>query len=206
MIQAVVFDNGGVITAGGRGFEQGERFSELVGIPLADARALLAAPWEAFTTGKIDEATYWLNIEKLYGKPIDPAQRKIWNTWDYMKPRPELIEFISSLKARGLRVGMLSNVIPVTEQIIREHGVYELFNPCLLSCKEGMAKPEPAFYRLLLERLGLTAEEVIFVDDQERCLIPARELGFKTVQAVNGQQIIDDVENLITLNNHAHAQ
>jgi HAD superfamily hydrolase (TIGR01509 family) len=38
-------------------------------------------------------------------------------------------------------------------------------------------KPDPAAYREALEALGAEPAETLFVDDKERNLVPAREMG-----------------------------
>lgn len=194
----MVFDYGGVITSGGGGNELAERFASYSQIPLEQAKELVNKPWPRFIIGKISEQEYWHEIEDTYGKPIPAAHRLIWNTWEHMSPRPEIIEFIQKLKAQGYTVGLLSNVIPVTEKIIRKQKGYELFNPCILACNIGFAKPDLGIYEELLHQLpDLKPEEIIFVDDQQRCLDPAMALGLKTVLASNGLQIIKDVEALL---------
>jgi putative hydrolase of the HAD superfamily len=198
MIKAVVFDYGGVITSGGGGSELAERLATFLQIPFEQATALVFAPWPKFVKGEIDEAGYWEVVEHLYGQPIPLKSRAIWNIWDHMYPRPEMIAFVHQLKKDGYTVGLLSNVIPVTEQVIREHGVYDEFQPCILSCDVGLAKPDLLIYEALLQQLPhIKPEEIIFVDDQQRCLDPAEHLGMRTVKAINARQIIDDVNALL---------
>lgn len=50
---------------------------------------------------------------------------------------------------------------------------------------EGLANPDPAIYRLTLERMGLPAEQCVFVDDHEANLSPAAELGIATVHVTD---------------------
>jgi HAD superfamily hydrolase (TIGR01509 family) len=53
-------------------------------------------------------------------------------------------------------------------------------------------------YQELLKQLPDTKpEEVIFIDDQEKCLVPARAMGINTVLAKNAGQIINDVSKLL---------
>lgn len=198
MIKAIVFDYGGVITSGGGGNELAERFAAYLHVPLEQAKELVYKPWPRFVMGKINEEEYWQEIEGVYGKPIPVEHRMIWNIWEHMAPRPEMMTFIHDLKAQGYTVGLLSNVIPVTEKIIREQKGYELFNPCILSCKIGFAKPDIEIYKELMRKLpGVKSEEVIFVDDQQHCLDPAIKLSMATVLATSTEQIIKDTRALL---------
>ena len=49
----------------------------------------------------------------------------------------------------------------------------------VFSCHVGAIKPEPAIYRVLIERLGCAPEEIVFFDDLERNVSAARALGIK---------------------------
>ena len=49
------------------------------------------------------------------------------------------------------------------------------------SCEEGIRKPDPAIFRLTLERLGLGAPECLFLDDVPSNTRSASELGIQTI-------------------------
>jgi putative hydrolase of the HAD superfamily len=198
MIKAVIFDYGGVVTDGGAGPEVIERLGENLNIGSEEALRLMRGPWDDFMRGAFDTDGFWQRIESAYGSGIPEESRDVWNTWEHMAPRPEMLALIKELKAGGLVVGLLSNVIPVTEQIIREQGGYELFQPCVLSCALGLKKPEREVYEELLRQLpDIEPEQILFVDDQERCLVPARAMGIQTLLAENTSQIVKDVEELV---------
>lgn len=200
MIKAVIFDYGGVVTAGGGGNGLAEQLAPKLTITIEEAIVLLKQPWFELIRGKVTETEFWSLVEKGWGKPISKDARNIWNSWDDMKPRDDVLAYIENLKSKGYVVGLLSNVIRRTESFLRENGVYDLFEPCVLSCNEGIAKPEIDIYTHLLKLLGdVRPHEIIYIDDQEKCLIPANELGMKTVLAVNSQQIITDINRLLEL-------
>jgi FMN phosphatase YigB (HAD superfamily) len=50
----------------------------------------------------------------------------------------------------------------------------------VVSGEEGMAKPDPAIFRLVCERFGYRPEEMLFVDDVTRNIAAAAALGFAT--------------------------
>lgn len=195
MIKAVLFDYGGVMSDGGRGTELIGRVAANLGVSTERATELVNIAWSPYANGMINEAELWEQIEEEYGSPIPEAKRGVWNTWEVMKPWPEMVEFVKQLRGRGLIVGLLSNVIPATLTEINTHGGYEDFDFLVLSCEVGYSKPQVEIYQLALDRLeGIKSEEVLFVDDQERFLVPARELGIHTILAESQQQVIADVE------------
>jgi epoxide hydrolase-like predicted phosphatase len=198
MIKAIIFDYGGVITSGGAGNELAIRLAQDLDISVDQVSELTFGPWPEYLKGHIDEEEYWRRAERQYGYSIPLDKRMIWNTWEHMSPIDKVLDFVKSLNSQGYIVGLLSNVIPNTEQDIRSHGVYDLFQPCILSCLAGFAKPEPEIYQVLLQQLpGVKVEEIIFIDDQDRCLKPARELGINCVMADKPDQVIAEVNSLL---------
>ena len=53
----------------------------------------------------------------------------------------------------------------------------ERFDGCVFSFREGIVKPDPEIYKVLLRRYGLKAEECVFIDDTEENVRSAQKLG-----------------------------
>jgi len=198
MIKAVIFDYGGVLISGGGGNEPAESLADFLDISVDAAAAIISALWGDYIAGKLSESEYWAEVEKLYGKPITKDIQDTRSSWEAVAPLPEMIVFIKQLRAKKYTVGLLSNITASTEETIRAGGGYDLFDPCILSCKVGHAKPGPEIYHELLKQLpNIQPEEVLFIDDQQRYLDTAHALGIQTVLAKNSSQIINDVIELL---------
>jgi epoxide hydrolase-like predicted phosphatase len=198
MIKAFLFDYGGVMTDGGRGTEVTNRLADNLDISIESAGELINLGWRDYIKGKVDEAGFWGQLQAKHG-PISAKQRDIWNSWQDMTMRPDMYELVQSLKTRGYQVGLLSNAFAVTAQEIRDNGGYDAFDFTVISCAVGLAKPDREIYELALKHFdSMSAEEVVFLDDQERCLLPAREMGMQTILVDNPEQAIRDVEALIS--------
>ncbi len=65
---------------------------------------------------------------------------------------------VDELKEQHISIALLSNIDERLSKLIREFGLYEPFNPCLLSCEIGIEKPDLKAYELLLTRLNLPAK------------------------------------------------
>jgi putative hydrolase of the HAD superfamily len=198
MIKAVLFDYGGVISSGGHGVEITDRIARNLEVSSERALELLDIGWTLYANGKISEADFWAMLEEAYGQKIPAAKRNIWNDWQAMQPKPEMLDFVRTLKKQGLTVGLLSNVIPFTMEQIRDHGVYDEFDFAVLSAEVGVGKPDELMYRLALEKMpNVQPEDIIFVDDQERFLEPAKKLGMHVIHGQSSEQIIADVTALL---------
>ena len=78
----------------------------------------------------------------------------------------EMVELVRDLRGGGLRTGLLTN----NARELRDRWwallpYDELFDDVVDSHEVGMRKPNPAIYRLALERLGATADRTAFLDD-----------------------------------------
>lgn len=198
MIKAFLFDYGGVMTNGGRGDELSARLAKVIHTTTDQASEILWSACDKYIRGTISEAELWQSIESESGVAIAPENRNIWNSQKIMQPLPQMIKLIGQLKLDGYVVGLLSNVIPNTKQLIQNNHGYDEFDFLVLSCEVGYAKPDPEIYALAMKRLhGLRPDEVVFLDDQERCLVPARELGMRTILVENPAQAIAAVTSLL---------
>jgi len=198
MIKAIIFDYGGVVTAGGALDDLPKKLAKNLDIPFDRAKDIVGPEnWRPFMKGLNSEDDFWDKLERNLGKSIDDSLRHVWNTWEEMKPQPEMVTLIKELK-KDHTIGLLSNTIPPTADDIKLHGGYDLFDFIVLSYEVKMAKPDIDIYQKAMTNLpGLRPEEIVFIDDQERCLVPARELGMRTILAVNPAQISQDLRLLL---------
>jgi len=73
----------------------------------------------------------------------------------------------------------------------------DIFETVVDSAFVGVRKPDPAIYAIALERLELPAGECVFIDDLERNVVAARELGFATVHFADTEQAIAELDALL---------
>lgn len=199
MIKAILFDYGGVIAAGGGSNELSERLAHNLEIPEeAAAKLIFSGKWRDLLKGRVDEDEFWRDIELGFGKPIPQDKRHVFSTWQGMKPQTKMLQLVKTLRT-DYSVGLISNMTPTTSQDIRNRGGYSIFDFVILSNEVGFAKPDTEIYQLALKRLpGIEPGETVFIDDQERCLAPARELGMQTILAQNTAQIKSDLEKMLS--------
>lgn len=198
MIKAVLFDYGGVIAEGGKPGMLSNNLAVRLEVPNERAVTLLEYGFDKIKRGLIDEDEFWRILEKAHGTPIPDSKRDIWMKWEDIIPIDEVMNLRKSLQSRGIATGILSNVEPVVAKTLHDHGAYADFEPLVLSCEVGYAKPDREIYELAISKLGeLKPSEILFIDDQEKMLAPARELGMQVLLAQATDQLIADVEALI---------
>ena len=60
-------------------------------------------------------------------------------------------------------------------------GILQLIDRYVVSGAEGLVKPDPRLFRVLLNRYGLQAEECTFIDDNPDNVAAARALGMEGI-------------------------
>lgn len=134
--------------------------------------------WNEYDRGtlSLDEVMEHLMARSGFSreKCVDFVQRAI----DIQEPIRSTEELIKALKADGrYRLYVLSNMSHEFIEFLRRVPVYRHFDGEVVSCEEGICKPEPAIYRLLLERYALDPAETLFIDDRPENVEAAEREG-----------------------------
>jgi HAD superfamily hydrolase (TIGR01509 family) len=66
----------------------------------------------------------------------------------------------------------------------------------VISGEVGHVKPHPEIFQILLERIGRTAEECLFIDDSLTNIQQAQKIGFATVHFQSPEQLRDALHKL----------
>lgn len=88
---------------------------------------------------------------------------------DYVKPYPHAIELLELLKAKGLRVVLLSNAQSCfTKDELTATGLAGHFDSVYLSSDYQLCKPHKGYFEMMLEKEGLKAHQCLFIGNDHR--------------------------------------
>lgn len=87
----------------------------------------------------------------------------------------DVLPTIRAIRDAGLTVGLISNFEKWLEEMLASWEVTALFEPIVISGREGLEKPDPAIFRLAAERAGISPEEAVYVGDHPRIDAAAAE-------------------------------
>lgn len=97
-------------------------------------------------------------------------------------PIQENVEILAELRRAEVACFALSNMEAETFPLRRARfAFFDLFDGIVISGLEGMAKPDPAIFELLLRRFGLEGGATVFVDDNAENVAAASALGMRSV-------------------------
>jgi epoxide hydrolase-like predicted phosphatase len=188
----IFFDWGGVI-ANDPGDDFLRELIRSLGAREDQIKTIFETYMKRFMRGQISEIQYWQELRTKYGLAIHDSISEEFKKWRGLIANDDILALAKEAKTQGLKVALLSNIIEPTYNVLDQAGYYDLFDEVIASCKIGYVKPEKEIYHIALDRLGVTAEASVFIDDKQSCLDPAAQMGFKTILAQNPEQIIRDV-------------
>ncbi|GMA16557.1 HAD family phosphatase [Deinococcus metallilatus] len=194
-LQAVLFDRDDTLalTDLGTSREAARWAAERFGLAAAEVGRVLAAQWQDWASAWWDlrtadeEEAFWTQYgEELAARlGLDRAQAlalvAAFPYERYMKAVPDAREVLTELRARGLKIGVLSNTLPSIDRTLKALGLADLVDMAVASCTAGVHKPEAGAFQYALDRLGLPAGAVLFVDDRPENVQAARALGMRAV-------------------------
>ena len=180
--RAVIFDFGGVLRRTMNPLPRRELERQYDLEPGGAEEIVYHSPLlDAAQLGHITSQEFWADVGRRLGLSEEEtaAFRRTFRASD--KVDEELVALIHHLKDEGYRTGLLSNAVDSLARRLEGYGFADAFDATVISALEGLMKPDPAIYELMLARLGVTAEEAIFIDDWRVNVEAAQQMGMRAV-------------------------
>lgn len=204
-LRAVLWDFGGVITTSP--FEAFARYERDNGLPVDFIRGLNASnhhtnAWARFERSEVPFDEFCVLYEKEAaetGQPIDARAVIACLSGDI---RPQMVTALERIKAAGLLQACLTNNFFRFDDAptrLERSPILGLFDAIVESSVIGVRKPEPAFYRIACDALGIEPAEAVMLDDLGVNLKPAREMGIRTIKVVAPDDALAELERTLGL-------
>jgi putative hydrolase of the HAD superfamily len=204
-LRAVLFDFGGVILSSP--FDAFAAYERRIGVPVGTIRTVNAtAPdtnaWARLERSELTLAEFVAAFEAeaaSLGHTLDGAEVLACLRGEV---RPRMVEAIRRCRERYATALLTNNFVTGTPDWSSGgsfHDLLGLFDVVVESSRVGYRKPEPRFYELALEELGVGAHEAVFLDDLGVNLKPARSMGMRTIKVVDPDAALDELASITGL-------
>lgn len=212
-VTTVIFDFGGVITASP--FEAFNRLEEERGLPRDFVRRVNSADpddnaWAKFERAEIDAAAF----DTLFAAEARALGHELEGEAVLAviagAVRPAMVATLDTLKAKGLRIGCITNNVPGGKMGVKGAGmtrseeaasevasIMARFEHVIESSKAGVRKPDPRIYEMMCEALGVEPGECIYLDDLGINCKPAAALGMHAIKVTSGEQALADLSAVL---------
>lgn len=201
LIDAVIFDFGGVLASNGRPSDVAKRFpndpaDKVMRVMMGDYGQDTDHPWHRLERGEISmveyreqlgplvlEAGLQPNTNSLATPTAKSSDSKNPSIVGFaFEPNHLVVDLVHELKASGFRLGVLTNNVRELRQVWWPMLDFaNIFDDVVDSHEVGMRKPNHAIYELSLSRLGVEAGRTAFLDDAQSNVNAAAAVGMHAI-------------------------
>jgi putative hydrolase of the HAD superfamily len=208
-VDAVIWDFAGVLT--NPVMDKLEQMAHSMGLPGDAIRHALMGdyggdgsthPWHQLERGEIDLARYGeLSKERFAGLGLTGFEQRIASGFSSAGANEPMLDLVRRVRTAGVRTAILSNNIAEFRShwkaLIDADNIVDLV---IDSSEVGVRKPERAIYELTVERLGVTADRAVFLDDLQANVDGAIRAGLHGIYVGrDNTAAIKEVEHLTGL-------
>lgn len=190
MIQAIIFDIGGVLIRT-EDHEPRRRLEQRLGLAAGAAEFIVFNSDAGLRTqrGEFTEEENWLRVQReLNLSDADLADFRS-QFWAGDKLDGDLIDYIRRLHRR-YQTAIISNAMPGLMALVNgKYRIADAFDVIVGSGDVKVAKPDPAIFQLTLAQLGRQPGEAVFVDDSPTNIQGAQIVGLHTIHYTRGLDI-----------------
>ena len=200
----MIFDLGGVVLDSP--LHAIARFERECGIPVGFVNRVVvdtgpSGAWSRLERGELRVEAWVPEFERdcrAAGRELDAA-RMMEAIRGASEPRPAMLAAIRAIRARGLRLGALTNNWVADEPADSRLGqdLRNLFDAFVESAIVGLRKPDPRIYALVCRELGVDPAEAVFLDDIGTNLKAARALGMRTIKVETPEAALAELESAL---------
>ena len=190
MIQAVIFDMGGVLVHTGVSDRRLRQYDAILGWEPDTLRLrFYSGPaWESVSKGEISLEAYWREVVGDLEEKLPPDFVGYRDNFYLAELDLGVVQLARRLRSR-YHIGLLSNATKLLAgDVAGEARFRGLFDEVIISALEGYRKPEPEAFLIAADRLGLPPEACVLVDDKERNITAAADVGMHGVVHVDAMQ------------------
>ena len=205
MIKNIIFDLGNVIVQNPTLNTVKQFFTEENDAIIFNNYIFKSEFWKMMDLGKITnlEIADTINKHKLVNvKNYAEIKKFMLNWFSKCIVNTDTMELGKKLKKNGYRIYILSNMAKETfEYFSSEYEFFNIVDGAVVSAYEGIKKPDPKIFKILLEKYSLVAGECLLIDDDDtnKTLEVANDIGIKG-RRVNANDS-NDVKRLLIENN-----
>lgn len=181
-IRALIFDLDGTLYRSEnytRHLKEGilETLAELLSMSMEDASRLLRDLRSKYGSITLGIMSLGLDKSEFYRRLVDKLAPE-----RFIAARPELLKFLAELREMGFKLACHTNASrALAEKVLDALGIPPEIFDLIVTCDDAEPKPMPDGYLKIVELLGISPSEILYVGDRWRVeLETAKRLGMKT--------------------------
>ncbi len=199
MIKAILFDIDNVLVSNNLKKAFSERFSKDTG---TNIETILEFIKTIYSKCKIGEADLKIELEKIVTswnwKGSIEDLINYWYTPKELKINNDLIALIDNLRSNGIKCFIVSdNEKYRSDILLNALSSNAHMDGCFISCDVGYLKNTPEYWLKLRNVVAIAPNEILLIDDKEKNITTARNLGIKTIIFENNQNLKQELAKIV---------
>jgi len=149
-----------------------------------------------YDTGQIDTAGFH-DFFCQFANCSPTKQEFVHALTDIFHPNESIYFLVHHLKAKGIRLVLLSNTCEAHfEYLFQHHSILQEFDYPVLSYKVQACKPNKAIFSAALDAARCSAEECFYLDDIPEYIRAGQAFGFQAALYENTPSLLNNLTNL----------
>jgi len=144
-------------------------------------------------------AVYDQLVGRVPGLEPELARALYETMLDTWVPYDDTLPVLAALRARGLKLGLVSNAGVDVRQVVVRAGMAPLLDAVVISHEIGAVKPHPPIFERALAALGVPAERALMVGDSPRDDVGAAFLGVRTLILPRTSGLVHGLDAVVRL-------
>lgn len=144
--------------------------------------------------GKLPKVEYIKRASKITGQSIAKTEQRFFEGVGFNN---KLAEFIPTIRNQ-YKTALLSNIgADMMEGFFSQGDYVKYFDEVILSGAIGIAKPDPAIFKITCKKLGVKLNEAIMIDDIQSTTNLVKTLGMHSICYKDFDQFILELKSLL---------
>lgn len=188
-IKAIVWDLEGVLLHT-RDADVPTSVARRLNVPVEQMRRAFYSDFnERVDAGEFTQDDFWNHILDTLDLPQEDKKHLLDFFYQDFFIDPEVLNDVRQYH-QHYQTSLLSNYSEALRPMLADHWRMDgAFDQIVISCEVHMIKPHVDIYQYTLQKLGCTANEVIFIDDKAVNIDGARAVGMQAFQFLNRQEM-----------------
>ena len=185
MIDNIIFDLGGILVPENR---EGilASVAESIEIGVQNLEERVRANRSRIIKGEIGLVEFYSEVLEATGRDNITAEQVFLKHLEIYRATStqrdtQILDLIERLKSNYYNVHCATNTEREIAEFNRRNGLFNYFGKRFISTDMGMSKEEVDFYHHILSELRINPEQVVFIDNEQRYLEAAKQVGIHTI-------------------------
>lgn len=198
MISTIAFDYNGVIEL--NGFDVRQKIIDILGVTRQEWSEVYTSMNHLSNVENMESRDLLVEVSrKLNATPeqIEKIRELIIESENSKTLNFGILEIIKFLKSLDYNIALISNYTTSLRDKLIKQKILDLFDEVIISAEVGYQKPNKEIFEVLLGRLNIKSEELVFIDDTQNSLKYSGEIGYVPVLFTSNEKLKIEIESIL---------